>query len=168
MTIQYTPALALAYADSETALTDLGTASQQLAQSVEAALVSRGIAPADIQALVAAGWFTDTTTTVQPSTGFGANGGGLQLRKIGKRVTCLFGFSSTGIVTLGTSYTVVTAGGIPAAYRPPSSWYGPLGTSHVNNTGRGVIGADGSVIVQPGGSAIANYYRFDTATWNVP
>lgn len=60
MSIAYTPALGLAYCDPNTPLVDLATVTQQTATTVEAALVSRGIAPADVQTLIAAGWFVDT------------------------------------------------------------------------------------------------------------
>lgn len=53
MTIHTTPNYGLAYCDSDTALKDLATASQQLAQTVDTALGHGGVAPYDVTSLAA-------------------------------------------------------------------------------------------------------------------
>lgn len=92
------------------------------AKSIEAALAARGIPPTDYQALVAAGWFTDTGWTDIPAkTGFTRQTGDdrPQVRKRGGQIYLRGGWTNAGMAASGT-FTVAT---LPAGFRPPNtSW----------------------------------------------
>jgi hypothetical protein len=164
-----TSALQIAYCDTSTQLNQLADVTQQAAQTIEAALLTRGVAPADVSALIAAGWFTDTgeVTIGQVSTAYAINATPT-VRRIGKRAQATGGWANAGsgktTLAATTSYTVVAAGGIPADCRPPQNRYCPAISSAPAAEARFVIGADGSITLLTG-ATVGSYYRLDSCDW---
>jgi hypothetical protein len=133
--------------------------------SIVTALGNAGIPPADLPALIAAGWFSDSGwQSITVAGGFAATTQAPQVRKIGKIVVARGGWSNTG-VTASTTHTNV--GTIPSGYRPSSGLDLAPGLSAAGtSSARLSIATTGVVTLQTSGS-VAAYFRLDGVTWTV-
>jgi hypothetical protein len=147
----YTPTQGLPYLTVGQPARDTRAVLQELAEKIDAALSAKAIPPADIAALVAAGWFSDTGWVPMPlPPGFT---GPAYVRKVDKwvqlrgRVTGTFPAGAATQIGVGASGT-----GLPAGYRPAQNAPMPIAYSG-NAIGVLSVETDGDIFAIPTGAA---------------
>lgn len=162
MTINLTPVHSIAYIDDLTPLNELAAASQQMAQRVETALIARGVPPADLPALIAAGWFTDSgEVALSLQSGFTALTP-VTYRKVGKRIT-LSGTIQHANITSGMVGII-----LPVSIRPPQYKRFATPTNDATTTvRRASIDTAGQVLLNGSGSGAITWQSLDDVEWNL-
>lgn len=133
---------------------------QRNAEKIEAALVARGVPPADLQALIAAGWFSDTGwLDITPAAGFAAMAGAEkpQVRKLGRILLFQGGFTNAGMAVNGT-YAVSLA--LPTSTRPTQTAIVGLGSSAGAAVASGFLTSAGIISVRTS-ATLGTYYKLD-------
>lgn len=156
--IHYT-AQGLAYADADTPVVDLAAVTKTMAEAVDARLATRGLTTADIEAYVAAGWFTDTgAVALTLAAGVtGLTGGSVTARKVGRRVQLSWPVSGT----LTPNMNVAT---LPAGFRPATYQRLATPTSDATTTVRRLnIDTAGNVLVNASGSGNVTWQSLDVS-----
>jgi hypothetical protein len=164
MAIHYTSVLALPWMDTDTELNQLDAVTQELAETMETALIAHGIAPADISDLIAAGWFTDSGwVDVTIGSGFAAQDttNRPRVRKRAGVVHLKGGWANTG---MAANATVSNVGTIPSGYRPNQTIGFALGGSNGTADGVMLITSAGAVEIRTG-AALPSYYKADGQQW---
>jgi hypothetical protein len=129
------------------------------AKSIEAALALRAIPPADIAALVAAGWFSDTGwTDITPAAGFAvlSTAEKPQVRRRAGLLLFQGGFSNTGMAASGT-YNVAT---LPAPFRPAQTAIVGVGSSAGAAVASGFLTSAGVLSLRLS-ATLGGYYKLD-------
>jgi len=133
------------------------------ADTVEAALIRGGIAPADTQALLAKWPGTwQNLPLVIAATGF-VTGHGCQYRTEAGRVWCK-GWSQAGTSGVAGNASYLSAA-LPSAYRPVvarEAW--PIGTS-TNRPYRVIVNPDGTMVAADSALTAGQFLNWDHATW---
>jgi len=136
---------------------------------IETALATRGVPPADLAALIAAGWFSDTGWMDVPVLAPFAPISTLErptVRRVGKRVQMSGGFSSNGLAING-SFTGL--GTIPEGLRPSpgKSVVGSVGTASGAAVAQAHIRDSGDIWLRTN-ALLSSYYSFGSFSWLIP
>lgn len=158
MTIK-TPLYGLEYIQQGEPIRNTRLALENNAYTIEAALAARGVPPTDLQALIAAGWFSDTGwVDITPAAGFAvaSTAERPQMRRRAGQLIFQGGFAPTGLA-VSASFTVAT---IPVPYRPAQNAYVGGGSSSGASTFTLLLTSAGALQIRTS-ATLGTIYKLD-------
>lgn len=154
-----TPLYGLKYITQGEPIRNTRQALEDNAFTIETALANGAIAPADIAALTAAGWFSDTGwTDITPASGFAvlSTAEKPQVRRRAGLLLFQGGFLNTGMAASGT-YNVAT---LPVGYRPAQTAIVGVGSSAGAAVASGFLTSAGVLSFRLS-ATLGGYYKLD-------